>query len=97
MLIYAKARSSFFSMPGRPSISSSRGITKKVTPNGYFKQFLYFLEAQVSQQGSNLLSKHIDLYIYWLTSMTAFELYLGLSRWPDNYQSVHSENFFTQE
>jgi hypothetical protein len=29
--------------------------------------------------------------------MTAFELYLGLSRWPDNYQSVHSENFFTQE
>jgi hypothetical protein len=35
-------------IPGRPSISPSRRDTKKVTSNGYYKQFLYFLWAQVT-------------------------------------------------
>jgi hypothetical protein len=36
---------------------------EKVTPNGYNKQFLYFLGAQVTAARihSNLLAKHIDL------------------------------------
>jgi hypothetical protein len=57
---------------GRPSISPSRRVTKKATPNGYYKQFLYFLGAQVHQQdySSNLLAKHSDHYIYWLSIVT---------------------------
>ena len=32
---------------------------KKVTPNGYYKQFLYFLGEQ--DTSANLLSEHINL------------------------------------
>jgi hypothetical protein len=38
----------FLTHQGHPSISPSRQVTKKVTLNGYYKQFLYFLEAQVT-------------------------------------------------
>jgi hypothetical protein len=55
----AKARSLFSGMLGSALNQSLQANGKKVTPNGYYKQFLYFLGEQ--DTSANLLSEHINL------------------------------------
>jgi len=48
---------------GQPSNQFLEASDKKVNPNGYYKQFLYFWGAQVTSARlqSNVMTKHIDL------------------------------------